>query len=128
MNTKEFFLTWGMLLLGVLMNVFGVYVVKMKINALGSVQFSSIGTFFNYFLTLAKSPLALLGAAAILAAPFPYAIALSRMQLSIAYPVSVALNCLIIIPLTVLFMGEILTWYKVAGIGFMLISLYLLYK
>lgn len=128
MNIKDFFLSWGMVFIGVLMNVFGVYVIKMKINVLAGFQFNSLGAVLNYFFTLAKFPLVIIGAVAILAAPFPYAIALSRMELSVAYPASVALNFLLIIPLTVIFLGEGISWNKAIGIGLILLSLYLLYK
>ena len=128
MSTKNFMLSWGMLLVGVIMNVFGVYVIKIKINSIGSVQFNSFMTVVNYFFTLAKSPMVIVGALVLLSAPAPYAIALSSMDLSVAYPASVALNCLIIIPLTVLFLGEALTLYKVAGLTLMVVSLYFLYK
>ena len=49
-------------------------------------------------------------------------------EISTVYPVSVALNFLILIPLTIIFLGESLTASKVAGIFFIIVSLYLLYK
>lgn len=128
MNMKDFLLSWGMLILGVLLNVFGAYAVKAKINTLGSIPFDSVLSVINYFFALIKFPLAIAGAIAILAAPFPYAIALSRMDLSIAYPVSVAINCLILIPITILFLGEMLTVNKSIGILLILVSLFLLHK
>jgi len=128
MNSKEFFLTWGMLIIGVIMNVFGIYVVKVKMNILGQVQLSSFGTVFNYFFTLLKSPLALCGVLAVLAAPLPLAIAVSRMELSVAYPAAIAFNFVILVPLSVLFLGESITLGKAAGIGLIVISLYLLHK
>ncbi|MFC1577030.1 hypothetical protein ACFL42_01480 [Candidatus Omnitrophota bacterium] len=127
MSIKGFILSWGMLLFGVLMNVFGVYIVKMRINEVGSFQFSSAGAVINYFITLAKSPIAVIGAVVIMAAPLPYAIALSKMELSVAYPASVALNCLLVLFLATLFLGESITWNKAAGIGMIMASLYLLY-
>jgi len=50
------------------------------------------------------------------------------MELSVAYPASVALNCLILIPLSIIFLKEGISWSKVTGIGMILTSLYLLYK
>lgn len=127
MNMKEFLLSWGMLFIGVLLNVFGIYIIKLKINTLGNIQLESIGAMIGYFLTLIKMPLVIVGAISVLAAPLPYAIALSRLELSIAYPASVALNCLIILPLTIIFLGEDLTFTKAIGMGLILVSLYLLY-
>ena len=128
MTAKDFFLSWGMVLAGVVMNVAGIYIVKLKINNIGAIQFDSMRVVVEYFLTLAKSPLAIIGGILIMAAPFPYAIALSRMQLSMAYPLSIALNCAIILPLSIIFLGESVTVNKLTAIGMVLISLYFLYK
>lgn len=128
MNTKDFLLSWGMLLLGIIFNVFGIYVIKWKINALGNIQFNSFMSIVNYFFALVKSPWVIAGAIAIFAAPLPYAIALAKMDLSVAYPASVAINCLILIPLTIILLGESLTLNKSISIGLIIVSLYLLYK
>jgi len=125
---KDFMMSWGMISIGVLMNVFGIYAVKAKMNALGSVELNSIGAVLCYFIALAKSPMALAGAVLVMAAPIPYAIALSRMELSVAYPVSIALNFLIVLPLSVVFLGEAMNAYKLTGIGLIILSIYFLYK
>lgn len=128
MNITTSALTWGMLLLGVLMNVIGIYAVKVKMNALGSMGVGSIGAVVGYLVELVKSPSALIGGVLVMAAPLPYAVALSRMQLSIAYPISIALNFLVILPITVIFLGEALTINKLLGGFLILVSIYLLYK
>ena len=126
--SEKFFFSWGMILSGVLMNVLGMYMVKAVINKLGSFSFDSFQAIIAYFFKLACFPVAILGAIFILIAPLPYAIALSRMEISIAYPVSVALTCLILLPLTVLFLGESINGFKIAAIGLILVGGYLLYK
>lgn len=110
------------------MNVAGVYAVKAKINELGDIHFNSLIAVIGYFFTLLRFPIVIIGAIFILTAPLPYAIALSKMELSVAYPVSVAVSCLIILPLAVIFLGETVTWNKVMGIGLILAGLYFLYK
>jgi len=117
-----------MLLIGVILNTSGIYIVKMKINSFGAAEFNSFGSVSNYFFMLAKSPLIILGVIVFFVACLPLAVALSRMELSVIYPVSVALNCLILIPLSIIFLGEGITWNKIAGISLILTSLYLLYK
>jgi len=128
MGLKDFLLSWGMLFAGVLMNVAGVYLVKLKINVLGSVQFDSFMSGVLYFYHLVRFPVALLGGFLVFAAPLPYAIALSRMDLSVAYPLSIALNCLLILPMAAFFMGESISLYKGIGTGLIVVSLFLLYK
>ena len=38
LKLQNYFLSWGMILIGVFMNVLGAYVVKLKINELGGIQ------------------------------------------------------------------------------------------
>lgn len=128
MQLKEFVLSWGMLLIGVVMNVLGIYAVKARINTLGAVSFESVRSILGYFLALAKSPAAALGAVLVVLAPLPYAIAISRMQLSTAYPISISLNFLLLLPLSILFLGESLTIYKSFAIVLIIVSLFLLSK
>ena len=128
MTVRDFSLTWGMLILGVLMNAFGFYAVKVKMNTLGDIQYHSVGAFLGYFISLAKNPMAFFGIIALFAAMLPYAVAISKMPLSIAYPASIAMNCVILIPLSTLFLGEILTVKQIAAIILIIFSVYLLYK
>jgi multidrug transporter EmrE-like cation transporter len=128
MNAKDFFLSWGMLVIGVIMNIFGTSVIKLKMNLLGRIDFDSLFGFCGYFVSLAKHPAALLGIIAVLAAPVPLAIALSRMELSVAYPVATALNFLVLIPFSIAILGETFTVTKLLAVGLIAVSVYLLYK
>jgi len=125
---KEFMLTWGMILVGVLFNVFGIYALKAKMNVAGSISFTSVGSVIGYFWTLAKYPSVILGIIAVFAAPLPYAVAVSKMPLSIAYPVSVALNFLVLIPVSICFLGETMSAKQVIAMALLVISIYFLYK
>ena len=54
----SFFLsTWGMIFFAALIDVIGAFVVKIKINQLGSVNYSSLYNVFEYLFMLAKFPL-----------------------------------------------------------------------
>lgn len=128
MNPKGFFLTWGMILAGVVTNVLGMYLIKMKMNGLGAIEVSSFGAFIGYFFTLAKSPAAIIGVVLFMIAPLPFAVALSRMELSTAYPLSIALSCLIVVPLSAIFFGEVININKIIAIVMIIASLYFLYK
>lgn len=128
MNQKNWILSWGMLLVGVIMNIFGTSVIKLKMNQLGRIDFTSIANVLGYFITLAKHPSAFLGMVAVLLAPVPLAVALSRMELSVAYPAATALNFLFLIPFSVLFLSEALTVSKMIAVGLIVVSVWLLYK
>ena len=65
---------------------------------------------------------------AVLLAPVPLAVALSRMELSVAYPVATALSFLFLIPFSILFLSEAFTVSKLIAVGLIVVSVWLLYK
>lgn len=128
MNAKDLWLTWGMLLVGVLLNVSGASVIKSKMNVLGQINITSFAGFFGYFVSLVKYPPALLAMVAVLLAPVPQAVALSRLDLSVAYPATTALNFLVLIPLGIFFLGESFTPNKLVALALITAGAALLYK
>lgn len=128
MPIKNIFLSWGMLFLSVLFNAYGVFVIKYKINELGEIQLNSFRIVINYFIALLKSPLVISGVALFFLAPFLFAIALSRMEISIAYPAQVGLNFIFLLLLAFIFLGENLTINKIIAISLVICSIYFLYK
>lgn len=119
---------WGMLILSVVFNAYSIFLIKRRLNELGEIKLESFGFLFNYGLEFLKSPGALIGLVLFVAAPFFLAVAVSRMELTIAYPVQVGLNFVMVIALSVFYLGESLTVEKGIGIGLVLGSIYFLSK
>jgi multidrug transporter EmrE-like cation transporter len=117
-----------MILAGAIMNVSGMYLIKMKMNTLGAMDVSSLRQAAGYLVALARSPAAVVGVVLFTIAPLPSAVALSRMELSTAYPLAIAFGCLILVPLTALFFGESVSVNKIIAIIMIVMSLYFLYK
>ena len=128
MLTKEIFLSWGMLIVSVLFNVVGVFVIKLKLNELGIRKVESLKSLLSYFLLLVKSPLVVLAVVLFFVAPFLFVVALSRMELAVAYPVQIGLNFILLVFLAVLFLGEQITFYKAIGMALILLGIFLLNK
>jgi len=128
MAIKEFILSWGMLVMSVVFNAVGVFIIKLKLNELGPVKVDSIKGVSTYFLSLFRSGIVIAGAFLFAVAPLLFAVALSRMEISVAYPVQVVLNFVLLLLLAVLFLGENLTVVKVAAIFLAFVSMFLLYK
>jgi multidrug transporter EmrE-like cation transporter len=119
---KEMILSWGMLTLSVIFNAFGVFVIKLKLNELGPIKVDSIRGTIDYFFLLLKSPLVVVGVVLFFLAPFLFAIALSRMEIAVAYPVQIGLNFIILLLLALFVLGEQLTIYKSVAITLVLIG------
>jgi len=128
MKLQEFFLSWGMLALSILFNAIGVFIIKIKLNELGPARLTPPRALVEYFLLLVKSKPVMAGVALFVVAPFLFAIALSRMEISVAYPLQVVLNFLFLIILAIMFLGETITLNKAIAIGLGILSIYFLYK
>ncbi len=125
---REMILSWGMLILSVVFNAYGVFVIKLKLNQLGAIKLDSLKVVLSYALEFFKSPLVVSGVALFFVSPFLFTIALSRMEIVVAYPVQIGLNFLFLILLAIIFLGEQLTLYKIIGIVFVFIGIYFLNK
>lgn len=125
---NELFLSWGMLVLSVAFNAVGAFVIKMRLNELGPMKMESIRSTVNYCLSVLQSPLVVFGVVIFFLAPFVFAVALSRMEISIAYPVQVGLNFIFVLLLALLFLGEQMTLLKIIGITAVLIGVVCLVK
>ena len=121
-------LTWNLVILTVICDVTGIVALKWVINQLGEVPFNSMGKIGCYLLDFISYPLAIGGGVLFFAAPFFFAAALSRMEISTAYPAQVGLNLSGLVLLAVLFLGESLTVGKIAGMAFITLSILVLYR
>ncbi|MCJ7812605.1 SMR family transporter [bacterium] len=109
-----------------MLNSFGAIAIKYGLNRLGAVHLDSLKSIVLYFIELFKSPLTILGFTAIFLSAFVCMTALSRMEISIAYPVSISLNFLIIVIFGLTLYHEPLTVSKVIGLIFVFISIFFL--
>jgi multidrug transporter EmrE-like cation transporter len=128
MNLRELLLSWGMVGAYVILNSFGALAIKHTVHRIGVADPTSMKGTMSFFAATFSSPLVLLGLFAIALSACAWIVALSRMELSIAYPVAVALNCLIVVSAGLAAYGEALSWSKFAGIGLLLCSLVLLFR
>ena len=125
---KDLFLSWGMLVLSVMFNAFGVFVVKMKLNEFGAIKVDSLKAVLSAVVFLLKEPLVVIGVVLFFVAPFLFVIALSRMDIVIAYPAQIGLNFLCLVIFAVSFLGEQLTLARVVGSILILSGILLLQK
>ena len=123
MDTKNM-VNWLMVLGYVILNSFGALAIKSTLNKLGGIKLISIKSIFFYFVELFKSPLAIIGFFAILLSAFTWMAALSRMEISIAYPAAVALNFMLVVIIGLLLFGEIFTLTKMFGIILVFIGVF----
>jgi multidrug transporter EmrE-like cation transporter len=118
-----------MMILGyVLLNSFGALAIKSRLIRLGPVRLNSVSSIFIYFKELLKMPLSVIGVLAIIFSAFIWMTALSRIEISIAYPTATALNFLVVLIIGISLFGEKFSFYKLFGILLIIISLIFLSK
>ena len=127
-SDNSFWLTWNLVFLTVICDVLGIVALKVVINRLGEVPLDSLGSIGSYFLEFVSYPLAIGGGILFLAAPFFFTAALTRMEISTAYPAQVGLNLSGLVLMAVLVLGETLTIGKVAGMLLIATSIVILYR
>jgi len=125
---NKFLLSWGMVFAYVIFNSFGALIIKHEINKFGEVQFHSFRLIVGYFFALLKSPLILCGILSIFLSAFVWMMALSRLQISLAYPVAVGLNFGIVVTAGLILLREPLSLEKIIGITLIFVSIILLSK
>lgn len=126
MSTSKFLLSWGMVLAYIVFNSVGALIIKYKINEMGTIQLSSFRFVIKYFFELIKSPLIICGIFSIFISAFVWMVALSRLQISIAYPVAVGLNFIVVVTVALIFFKEHLSVEKIIGIVLIFISVFLI--
>lgn len=128
MVIKDIFLSWGMLVLSVVFNVFSIFVIKMRLDVLGPVKIDSFSGFLGYVALLLKSWPVLAVIIPFFCAPLLFAIALSRMELSVAYPVQIVMSLVLLAFLAGMFLGEHITANKIIAMVLAIVCVYLLRK
>lgn len=117
----------ALILLSAFFNAASVLIFKYRLNQSG-LSLKSFESLFNSSLTFIKSPLVIIGGMMFVVAPFVFLLALSKANVTLAYPVLVGLNFAFVIILSVIFLSEAVNAAKIIGILFILISMYLFYK
>lgn len=105
----------------VLLTVYGQIIVKWQVDEAGSVPDSAAGK-AHYVLTLFLQPWVLSALLAAAVAAGSWMLALTRLDLSVAYPF-VALSFVLVLLASALFFNEPLTAAKVVGIALVVIGL-----
>jgi multidrug transporter EmrE-like cation transporter len=124
MAENSYLMSWGMLLTSIVMNSLGAFAIKFKMNQLGSLGVDSFSGALHYLVKLFSSPAGFIGGLLFVAAPFVFAVALSRMEASVVFPIQAGLTFVILVGLAVIFLGESLTAGKVIGLVLILAGVF----
>jgi multidrug transporter EmrE-like cation transporter len=124
MKSQEFFFSWFFLFLAAFLDSFTLYLVKWRANVVGRFEFTSLLDSFLYFKEFLQHPVMILGFISFFSGPFFGYIAITRLNLTIAYPVSVIMHIIITFAFGVVLLNEQVGFYKILGIAFLTSGLF----
>jgi multidrug transporter EmrE-like cation transporter len=115
-----------LLLLSIVINVIAQFLIKIGMKQTGA--FDLKANMRASVMRIISNPLFLTGAALSILAFIPYAIALSKIELSTAFPV-ISIGAIILLFLfSVLFLGETFNLLKAAGVVFCVVGILLIFR
>ena len=107
-------------------NSLGAILVKRQLNIMGPADLQSFKSIVLYFFHLFSSPLVMLGLVSTFGSAIVWMIALSRLNISVAYPIAVGLNFFVVISFGILFFRETLHLKQFLGIALIFLSIFLI--
>ena len=125
---RNFLLSYGILFVAAFADSFALFAIKRKFNELGDINLSSFSGFISYMLNFLQSPIMIVAILVYAIAPILSFYAFSKLDLSIGYPLLVALHIFFIIILSGLYLSESITVYKIISGILIIIAVILLYK
>lgn len=114
--------TYILLFAAVVMNAFANICIKLGVNRLGSVDGLAI---FEIGKRIAFNPFLILGVTLFVATLGAYGAVLSKMNLSIAYPIMTSLGFLIVTVFSALYLRETITTMQIIGLVCIAIGIWL---
>ena len=118
----------ALILLYVALNASGGLMIKTVINQKGEIPLGSAKQSIMYFLHLFANPIVLLSLVFIFGSALAWMATLSRLNISVAYPIAVALNFLVVLAVAILSFKEPFTIKQVIAVLMIIGSIVLLYK
>jgi multidrug transporter EmrE-like cation transporter len=124
---KDFIFTWGFIMTAAVFDVVAVILIKMRLNILGPVKFSSFTETFTYCINVISTVQTFFATLVILLSPVLYGFALSRINLSTAYPLIIGFSAISLVLCSIFILNEPVSTNKLIGIITIVCGISLIY-
>lgn len=125
---REFILGWGFIFIAALLDCFTLFVVRWRANIIGKFEFDSFWHIREYVISYVNHPLVWTGIISFITGPVFGYIALTRIELTTAYPVSITLHIIFTFLFGIFLLHEPVHLYKMIGVSLMFTGLYFFFK
>ena len=123
-----FISSWGLIIVAAFLDVIAIMVIKIKLNELGPIDLSKLNAIIKYCYDVVSTPVTFAACIMLLISPVLYGFALSRINLSSAYPVAIGIGCIFLILVSYYVLNEPITLKKISGIILILAGVFIIYK
>ncbi len=124
---REFLLSWGLIIFAAFIDVLAVLIIKIRLNVLGAIQFDGFLNVLKYCVKVISTPVTFFATLFLFLSPVVYAFALSRINLSIAYPIIIAFSSIFLLAFSTIILNETLTPKHLIGVLFILVGIFIIY-
>lgn len=124
---REFIFSYGFIFSAAIIDVIAVIIIKMRLNVLGPVKFDGFYNTMQYCISVINTIPSFLATVGIVLSPILYGFALSRVNLSSAYPMIVAFSAICLVLCSYWLLNESISFNKLLGIITILVGVALIY-
>ena len=110
-----FLLTWGLIIVAATIDVVAVVIIKNRLNFLGAVKYTGTLDVLSYCFNVIRTPHTFIASLLLVLSPIFYGLALSKIDLSLAYPLIIAVSSIFLISVSYFYLGENLTTKQIIG-------------
>ena len=124
----HFIYSWGLIIMAAFVDVVAIMIIKLRLNKLGPIDLTMFRSIIKYCYEVISTPLTFTACILLLLSPVLYGFALSRLNLSSAYPVAIGIGCIFLIFVSYYVLNEPITLKKLSGIILILAGVFIIYK
>jgi multidrug transporter EmrE-like cation transporter len=122
-----FMQTWGLIIIAAIVDVFSILIIKNRLNLLGPVKYSSLVEVISYCINVIKTPQTFFASVLLVLSPIFYGLALSKINLTLAYPLIVAFSAILLVITSYFYLGENITFKQIIGTIFIIAGVFIIY-
>ena len=122
-----FMQTWGLIIIAAIVDVISIIIIKSRLNLLGPVKYTGIIDVIVYCLNVIKTPQTFFASVLLVLSPIFYGLALSKINLSLAYPLIVAFSAILLVITSYFYLGENITFKQILGTILIISGVFIIY-
>ena len=123
-----FFLqTWGLIIFAAIVDVISILIIKNRLNFLGPVKYTGFLEVVYYCISVIKTPQTFIASILLVLSPIFYGLALSKINLSLAYPLIIGFSAIFLVSMSYFYLGENLTVKQILGITLIIVGVIIIY-